>query len=309
MHVDAIAVDPREGSTVGVRHQRPFTWCEFKGVDIGFGDAADVVQRQSGRLEELQASVTAVVADESRDEFVGRVGQHERGIRVLQQLPALAEHRDLVAECYGLVDIVRDEDDGLAQFTLQPQDLGLQLLAHHRVDSAERLVHQQDRRVGGQCTRHADALLLPAGQLRRIPVGELGIQADALEHAQRVLAGGAAGLAHQHRHGGHVVDHLQMRHQARTLDDVADAQPQLDRVDLRDVPAINGQRARGGLDHPVDHPHRGGLAAPGRTDEYRQRALGHLQCQIVHGNGAVRVSLGDAFECDHGSSFPIADLP
>ena len=36
-----------------------------------------------------------------------------------------------------------------------------------RVDRAERLVHQQDGRVGGQRAGDADPLALPAGELRR----------------------------------------------------------------------------------------------------------------------------------------------
>ena len=120
--------------------------------------------------------------------LVGGVRQHERGIGVLQQRAAAPEHRDLVAELDRLVDVVGDEHDGFAQFALQPQDFGLQILAHHWVDGAERLVHQQDRRIGGQCPGHPDALLLTARQLCRVPVGELGIETDTLHHAQRGFA-------------------------------------------------------------------------------------------------------------------------
>ena len=143
------------------------------------------MQRKARRVEELQASIATVGADEARDELVGRVRQHESGVRVLQEGTAAAEHRHLVAELDRLVDVVGDEHDGLAEFALQPQDFGLQILAHHRVDGTERLVHQQDRRVGGQCPRHADALLLAAGQLCRVPVGELRVEPDAFHHRQR----------------------------------------------------------------------------------------------------------------------------
>ena len=90
-------------------------------------------------------------------------------------------HRDLVAELDRLVDVVGDEDDRLAQLALQAQELVLQLLAHDRVDGAERLVHQHHRRVGGERAGDADALLLPAGQLRRVALGEVRSQADPLE--------------------------------------------------------------------------------------------------------------------------------
>ena len=48
---------------------------------------------------------------------------------------------------------------------LQSQELVLQPLAHHRVDGAEGLVHQQHRRVGGERAGDADPLALAAGEL------------------------------------------------------------------------------------------------------------------------------------------------
>ena len=51
-----------------------------------------------------------------------------------------------------------------------------------RVDRAERLVHQQQRRIGGERARDADALALAAGQLVRVAVGDLvGVERDQLE--------------------------------------------------------------------------------------------------------------------------------
>ena len=112
---------------VGLDHQHPVAVAEVKRVDPLLGDVADVVQRQAGRVEELQSAVAAVGADESGDEVVGRVGQQPRRRVVLLQHAAAAEHGDLVAELDRLVDVVGDEHDRLAQFALQPQDFGLQL--------------------------------------------------------------------------------------------------------------------------------------------------------------------------------------
>jgi hypothetical protein len=57
---------------------------------------------------------------------------------------------------------------------LKPQEFVLEALADHGVDGGERLVHQQDRRVGGEGAGDADALLLAAGELVRVPLGEGG---------------------------------------------------------------------------------------------------------------------------------------
>ena len=49
------------------------------------GDRADVVQRKARRLEELQAAVTAIGADETGHEVVRRVGQQPpRGVVLLR---------------------------------------------------------------------------------------------------------------------------------------------------------------------------------------------------------------------------------
>ena len=122
-----------------------------------------------------------LVAHEAGDEVVGRVREHPLG-RVALHEAALAHDRDPVAEPHGLVDVVRDEHDRLAQPLLDAEELPLQPLARQRVDRAERLVHQQHRRVGRQRAGHADALRLAAGQL--VGVGAavaLGIEPDELE--------------------------------------------------------------------------------------------------------------------------------
>ena len=67
--------------------------------------------------------------------------------------------------------------------------LGLQLFAHDRVDRAERLVHQQDVRVDGEAAGHADALLLAAGELARVALGERAIEADDIHQLEGARAG------------------------------------------------------------------------------------------------------------------------
>ena len=91
-----------------------------------------------------------------------------------------------------LVDVVGDEHDRLVELALQPEELALQLGPHDRVDRAERLVHQQDVRVGGEGAGDADALLLTTGQLRRVLLRARRIETDELEqfHA-RGRCGGA----------------------------------------------------------------------------------------------------------------------
>ena len=69
---------------------------------------------------------------------------------------------------------------------LDAAELGVQLGARQRIERAERLVHQQHRRIDGQRARDADALPLSARQLVRPARGELPRrQADELEQLVR----------------------------------------------------------------------------------------------------------------------------
>ena len=80
-------------------------------------EVADPQQREA-----LQASIGA---DEALDELGGRVGEDGcRGV-VLRQDPAALEDRDSVGHLDRLVDVMGDEDDGLADLFLEAQELVL----------------------------------------------------------------------------------------------------------------------------------------------------------------------------------------
>ena len=73
--------------------------------------------------------------------------------------------------------------------------------------------------------------MLSPGELSGITVPQLGVQSDSLQDFVGRLAGGSPRLAFEDGHRRDVVDHSLMGHQTAALDDVADAEPQLDRVD------------------------------------------------------------------------------
>ncbi len=109
-------------------------------------------------------------------------------------------------QVHGLGDRVGHEHDGGRGLAADPEQLGLHVLARHLVERAERLVHQQQRRVRGQGSGDRDALLHAARELPRVVLGELG-QLDQLEHLERARA--APGL----------VPALQLERQLDVLDD------------------------------------------------------------------------------------------
>ena len=161
---------------------------------------------------------------------VGGVHQQLGRRGVLGEDPALLEDRDPVAHLDRLVDVVGDEDDRLAQLGLQAQELVLQPLAVDRVDRAERLVHQHQRRVGRERAGDADALALAAGELGRVAVAEVAGQADDLQQLLDALVRALLVPAEQVGDGGDVLADRLVREQADLLDHVADLAPQLGRA-------------------------------------------------------------------------------
>jgi hypothetical protein len=226
------------------------------------------------------------------------VGQEVLGAVDLDELAAGLEHRDPVAELDGLVDVVGDEHDRLVQLLLEAEELVLQLGADDGVDRAERLVHQHDRRVGGEGPRDADALLLPARQLERVPLAHRGVEPDPLHQLQRPRPRLLLVPGEQVRDGGDVVEDGAVREEPGVLDHVADAAPQLGGLALADVLPVDQHAARRRFDHPVDGPQRGGLATAGRADEHGDAACGAFEAHVVERDGPPGIALGDALKGD-----------
>jgi hypothetical protein len=295
---DVVAVDDRHGrgAPAGIDPgDRAPRVVELEPVgDLLLGPEVDVAHAQ-----EREALQGAVGADEVADEVVGGLHEQLRGRRVLLQPPAALEHRDPVAHLDRLVDVVRDEDDRPAHPLLQPQELVLQALAGDGVDRAERLVHEHHGRVAGQGAGDADALALAAGELRGVPGRELLLQPGEHQQLADALVAAPAVPPQQLGDRGDVLRDRAVREQPDLLDDVADLAAQGGRVALGDRAAAEQDVPVGDVDHPVDHPHRGGLAAPGRADEDADLAGRHLERQgIDRGLGRAGVALGRRTELE-----------
>ena len=201
-------------------------------------------------------------SDEILHELVGWRGQNSLRAIVLGNAGALLEDQDAVAELDGLVDVVGHAHDGLLELRLDIEQLILEPLAGDWIDGAEGLVHEDHGRIGRQPAGHADALLLSAGQLARVPVPvALGLQAHEVE--EFVDAFGRALLVplEQTRHQRDVVGHGHVREETAALDDVTDRAPELIGILGTDIFTVDRDGARSGIDESVDHLERGGLAA------------------------------------------------
>src|SRR5215831_12475188 len=105
---------------------------------------------------------------ELADEGVGRRPLELGAGSDLAHPPAI-HHRDAVGQAKRLAQVVRDEEHGLSETALPLEELALQRRARDRVERAEGLVHQDDRRVRREGPGHTDALTLAAGELPGMP--------------------------------------------------------------------------------------------------------------------------------------------
>ena len=167
------------------------------------------------------------------------------------------------------------------------------------VERAERLVHQQHARLVCERTRERDALLLAAGELGRIALGErmhagerehLGhARVDALVTGLPLLQSERDVLAHRHVGKERVI----LEHHA----DVARARRQVvDRL------AADTHSARRRLNETGDHAQRRRLAATRRAEQDDELALCDVEIDVLDDVDVV-VALAQPFERDarHGA--------
>ena len=193
------------------------------GTQFGFGSASEsLTSSRSGRTTtvDLTAGVEVAAAgleDELPDPDpaagaggVEHLDRHrvrdpeevgdEQGRRALVDLargpdlvdPAAVHDRDPVAHAERLLLVVGDEDEGRPDLLLQRLQLEPQLAADFRVERAERLVEEQQRRAQDQRPGQGDALLLATGELVRAALAELAEldQLERLLHPPAALARG-----------------------------------------------------------------------------------------------------------------------
>ena len=112
----------------------------------------------------------------------GLGGAEELLRREVGEDAAGVEEDDAVGEIEGFVEVVGDEEDGLAEALKQGAHHLLHLEAGEGIERAEGLVHEEDGRVGGEGTGQACTLALAARELSRKATSEgVGGEADGGE--------------------------------------------------------------------------------------------------------------------------------
>ena len=109
-----------------------------------------------------------------------RRGEDVVGIGNLDEAAAV-HHCDAVAHVSQGREVVRDEEVGQTEAALQLHQEVEDLRAHGDVERRDRLVADDERRVGRERARDRHPLPLPTGQLERSPLAEVGVEPNELQ--------------------------------------------------------------------------------------------------------------------------------
>ena len=244
-------------------------------LDALVGDRANALHRELPRD-----------AREASDEGALGVAVHLLGPRILHQL-ALSQHADPVGQGEGLALVVGDVDGGDSGVTGQGGDLDAQLVASVGVEVREGLVEEHQAHLRGQGPRQRHALLLAAGELVGVALGQVG-DADAFEqigHATLLLRPGQGGVAQRE---GHVLAHAHVGPERVVL------------KDHRQVALVGAHHRRRAEDDLVADSD---LTAGGLLDAReaaQQGRLARTRWSEQHGEGARLDDQRDAVERDLG---------
>src|SRR5579862_8713126 len=196
---------------------------------------------------------------------------------------AAALHQtDSIAQVERFARVMSDEDDCLAEAFLERQKFLLHFSSSDGVKRAKRLIHQQDRGIGGQSTRDANALALSARQFARISRRELaGAQPDQLEQLIHASADAIFRPIFEARDHGDVAFDGVVWKQASVLNHIADSSAQRDRVPICSAAIADQNLAAGGLKEAINQPQCSGFARATASEQHESLACGDLKIEMV----------------------------
>ncbi len=209
---------------------------------------------------------------------------------------AVVHHHDAVGHGQGFLLVMGHHDGGDAQPPLQRADLVAQGLAHPRVERGERLVEEQQRGRGRQRPGQGNALLLAAGELRRVlvPVVPQPHEVQQLVHAPGDLRPGDLARLEPI---AHIAGHGEIGKEGVGLED--DAVVALGGGQGGDVASGHHHQPRVLALQPGDDAEERGLPAPGGAEEADELARVHRERDAAQGDEDAEL-LGDALQRDGG---------
>jgi hypothetical protein len=208
--------------------------------------------------------------------------------------PAFVHHDQLLGDVHRLLLVMGDEDRRHVHLLVEAAQPGAQVLADLGVEGAEGLVEQQHLRFHRQCPSQRHALPLAAGELVGIALGE-PVELDQSQQLVHSVAGPLLAPLADLQAEGDVAEHGHVLEGGVVLEDEADLA--LLRRRLRGVLAVDHDRAGVEILEPGDRPQQRRLAAAARPEQRRQRAVRHVDRDVVE-RLKVTEALVRSLDCD-----------
>jgi hypothetical protein len=148
---------------------------------------------------------------------------------------------------------VCDEHNRLAKSPGESAEFALEVRASHRVERAEWLVHEKDRRVDSERASNANALALAAGEFVRFPSGERpGI--EPYKREEFIDAGGGPGHApfFESRYQRYILGNRKVGEEPCVLNDIADSATQADGIPFRGGAPLDDDFSAAGNQKAID---------------------------------------------------------
>ena len=145
------------------------------------GEVLPRERRELGGVRSARSSRRAALRGEKRARL--RMIRLTEGVRLFEHGRACPRRRGR-SSCRSRRprEVVRDENERRAEALDQTNELALELDARNRIERAEWLIDQDERRLRGERASDADALPLSTGELVRKATAErVGVEADETE--------------------------------------------------------------------------------------------------------------------------------
>src|SRR5260370_11911725 len=174
-----------------------------------------------------------------------------------------------------------DEENGLAQLLLWVQKFAMQVGTRERIESAERLVHQKNRRIGSKCAGDADALTLPTGKLMRITRGDVTVEANQLDEFFDALCNSFLRPVFDCRDEADVALNGEMWKKSDFLDHISDVAAQLDYVPLASREAFHTNFTIREIEQTIHQLKCSGLARAAAAEQHKDFAALDSEIQVT----------------------------